>query len=182
MTGIKREQSIMLVGVLLIAAAALPVMRMAFPLEIIAAFDALVVVLFALVLFRIVRACFGREWKKYAVFFSSWMLIVQAAIIGLVFFDPLKMGLELFVAAVVALVALSLGFRFVFGKKETEGIVLLSDSGGAGVKIEFDLFAGLNAGKYVVGAGRKYGKGEKVRIALKRKMFRKAPDRIIGKA
>jgi len=179
---LKKEHAVLLLGALLILMAALPVAKLAYSIEVLLFLDTLLIVLFFGFFQSKLSRTFGKDKKRYFIFFSLWLVVIQFAFYAIAFSNPLEAGLELFAIILVLLVLLTLVARFVLGKKEVEGTVLLSDSESATVEIDFDLFAGLNAGKYFVNAGKKFKKGEKVRVSLKRKLFRKLPDGITGKA
>lgn len=178
----KVEHTVIAFGLMLILMASLPVWKVYAPVEGLAVLDLVLVAAFYLFLLKQGRKAFGKDFKRYFVFFSLWLFIIQFAVFFLLLSDPLVAGVEVFIVLVFALLALSLVTRFVFGKNQVEGKILLSDSDSAAVKLEFNLFAGINSGRYVVKAGKKYGKGEKVMVALKRKHLRKIPDRVVGRA
>ncbi|MCX6801500.1 MAG: hypothetical protein NT067_00145 [Candidatus Diapherotrites archaeon] len=179
---IKAEQAVLIAGLVLVLVASLPLWKAILPVEGLLATDALLVAVFFAFFLSKAKSFFRKDWKKYFIFFSLLLLIVEAATFIIIFLNPLEAGIELFIGIVLALLAVSVGGRIFLGKKEVEGTVLLSDSGSATVEITFDLFAGLNTGKYFVKADKKYAKGEKVKVALKSKWFKKVPDRIVGKA
>lgn len=178
----KTEHLVIFLGALLLLTASLPLSKSFLSIEFIIALDLLLVIGFYLFLLRFGKKHFKKDFKKYALFFSLWLIIVQGAIFSILFLDPLKIGVELFLGVLMALLLVSIVFRFLLGKKEVIGTILLSDSESAAVKVDFDLFAGLNEGKYVVKANQKYKKGKRVRVALKRKRLKKTPHKIIGKA
>ncbi|MFH1234786.1 MAG: DUF2101 family protein [Candidatus Diapherotrites archaeon] len=179
---IKAEQAVLIIGLIMVLVASLPLWKAVLPIEVLLAADALLIAVFFWFFLLKAKDFFGKDWKKYFLFFSLLLLIVEAATFIIVFLNPLETGIELFIGVVLTLLAVSVCGRIFLGKKEAGGTVLLSDSESATVEIGFDLFAGLNTGKYFVKAGKKYAKGEKVKVALKSRWFRKTPDRIIGKA
>lgn len=179
---VKTETAVISLGVLLVLMAALSALRIVANSSLLITADLLLAAVFFSVLHWPARQSFKRDYKRYLLFFSLWFVIVQLAFFSVLLFNPLEIGPWLFVGLVVALVALSASFRLVLGKNIVEGKVILSDSENAAVELGFDLFAGLNSGKYVVQANKKYKNGELVRVALKRKFFRKVPARIIGKS
>lgn len=179
---IKAEQAVLIIGLIMVLVASLPLWKAILPLEGLLVADALLVAVFFWFFLGKAKGFFGKDWKKYFLFFSLLLLVVEAATFIIIFLNPLETGIELFIGVVLALLAVSVGGRIFLGKKETEGTVLLSDAESAAVEIGFDLFAGLNTGKYFVKADKKYAKGEKVKVALKSKWFKKVPDRIAGKA
>jgi len=179
---LKKEHSVILLGALLILMAALPIAKLAYSIEVLLFLNTLLIVLFFGFFFSKLSQTFGKDRKRHFIFFSLWLVVVQFAFYAIAFSNPLEAGLELFVIVLVLLALLALVSRFVLGKKEVEGKILLSDAESATVEIDFDLFAGLNAGKYFVSTGKKFKKGDLVRVSLKRKHFRKLPNRIIDKA
>lgn len=176
------EATVIFLGVLLVLMASLPIWKLFFSIEILTALDLLLIIFFYLFFFSRAKKLLGKDFNRYLLFFSLWLAIVQFAVFSIFLFKPMEINIGFFIAIVAALLVLSLFSRFALGKNEVEGMVLLSDSESATVEIGFDLFAGLNYGKYFVKADKKYPKGEKVRVALKRKFLRKVPERIIGKA
>ena len=178
----KAERAVILLGLLIIVMASLPIWKAFVLVEGILAADALLLAVFFWFFFKRTRKAFKRDFKRYLLFFSLWAVIVQFAVFSMLFLDPLETGVGLFVAVVLALVLLSVFFRLVLGKSEVIGKVLVSDSENAVVELEFNLFAGINSGKYAVSTQKKHRKGEKVRVAVKKKLFRKVPDRIAGRA
>lgn len=178
---VKTETAVICLGVLLVSMAGLAALKIALSAVVLAIADILLVGLFLFFLFGPARTCFKEDYRRYLLFFSLWLIIVQLAFFSVVLFNPLDIGPWLFVGLVTALVLLSALFRLVLGKNVVVGKIVLSDSDNAAVEFNFDLFAGLNSGKYVVQADKKYKKGELVRVKLKRKLFRKVPSRITGK-
>ncbi len=178
---LKKEHTVLLLGALLILMAALPVAKLAYSVEILLFLDALLIVLFFGFFLSKLSLAFGKDRKRHFIFFSLWLVVIQFAFYAITFSNPLEAGMELFVMVLALLAMLALAARFVLGKKEVEGKVLLSDADSATVEIDFDLFAGLNSGKYFVSSGKKFKKGDLVRVSLKRKLFRKLPDLILGK-
>jgi len=178
----KREKIIIFIGVLLILMAGLPILKPVVSVESLAVTEVLLIALFFLFFYRFGKTAFGRDFSKHLIFFSVWMLIVESAAVFILFFDPLGSGLMVFLTLVLALIFASAAFRFAFGKKGVTGEILFSEKDSAAVKIQFELFAGLNSGKYVVKADKKYKKGEIVRVELERKWFKKVPSYISGKA
>ena len=179
---VKTETAVISLGVLLVLMAALSTLKIAVNAGTLVLADLLLAAAFLSFLHWPARQSFRRDYKRYLLFFSLWFVIVQLAFFTVLLFNPLEIGPWLFVGLVVALVALSASFRLVLGKNIVEGKVILSDSESAAVELGFDLFAGLNSGKYVVQTSKKYKKGELVRVALKRKFFRRVPAQIVGKS
>ncbi|MEM0360183.1 MAG: DUF2101 family protein [Candidatus Diapherotrites archaeon] len=178
----KTEQGVLLVGFLLVLIAALPVLKSTISIEALLVTDLVLTAIFFAFFILKAKHFFKKDWKRHFIFFSILLIVIEAATFSILFLNPLETGITLFMGIVLALLSVSVFGRIFLGKKETEGIVLLSDSDSATVEISFDLFAGLNTGKYFVKADKKYAKGEKVRVALKRQWFKKTPDCIIGKA
>jgi len=176
------ERAVILLGIAIIVMASLPMWTVFAPVEGVLAIDVLLIACFYWFFFKRAGKAFKRDFRRYLLFFSLWAAIVQLAVFSMLFLDPFSTGVEFFVVIVLALVLLSVFFRMVLGKSEVVGTVLVSDSENAAVKLEFNLFAGISSGKYAVSTQKKYRKGENVRVALKKRLFRKIPDHIAGKA
>jgi len=86
--------------------------------------------------------------------------------------DPIQLIRNTLYIAVMILIFYII-FRFGFSRKVVEGKVLMSEKGSAVVSTDFDLLAGVKAGKYIVDTKKKrLRKGQKVRLFVKRSFFR----------
>lgn len=133
------------------------------------------------VLFREIRGEFAGEFKSYLVFFGIVLVFVQASWILLIVFSDLLERVNFFFYLLGGLMIFLFLFRLVFRKEEVSGKVLLSGEGLAVVELKYDLISMVKGGKFVVGSKKKYKKGEKVKVELRKGFWKKKPFRIIGK-
>ncbi|MCD6247307.1 MAG: DUF2101 family protein [Candidatus Diapherotrites archaeon] len=142
------------------------------------AFEALFIALFFLILWKM-RSVFGRGFIRYLLYFLILFCIILASLLLLVMSEKLAPRFDIFLVLVIALIITNVAFRVIFGKKELEGRVLLSDDRLAVVELPFDLFAGIPKGKYVVETDTKIAKGKKVKVKIKQTLFKRVPERIV---
>ncbi len=117
--------------------------------------------------------------KLYLAYLSILLTIVLTISFSMQMFRLGKVSFDLFIASILALAITNIMFRVVFGRNTAEGIVLLSDDKLAVVELDFDLFAGIAKGKYVVETPKKLEKGAKVKVSVKQKFFQRVPERVI---
>lgn len=122
---------------------------------------------------------FKEDYKAHAVFFGVVLLFILAASV----FPFLELGIAAAYYAIVvllaALVAFAVLFMIFFGRKYTQGTVVVSDSDTAVVRTEYDLLALTNSGEFVVKSKGKAKKGSKVRVRVKQGLFRRKPVEIV---
>jgi uncharacterized membrane protein len=120
------------------------------------------------------RKDYKSESMQYVALFTVFMLIALLA----PFTARSAMSGNPFAAAqyvFYGLVVLLLGFvtvKYALSRNYVEGKVLLSDGDTAAVLIDFDMMAGIRAGKYVV-KNRGAKKGQKVKVKIKKSFFGK---------
>ncbi len=133
---------------------------------------------------------FGREYKKeflsHAIVFAGlflfalyapWLMKSLAARLSR---EPLSAARETAVGAVVVLLVFAV-LRTVFRKKTVEGKVIMADKENAVVRIDYDIFAGIKAGEYVV-KNNGARKGDTVTVELETSFIKGVkPSRIVMK-
>jgi len=112
-------------------------------------------------------------WKIVAVFSVMFIAVLLAPILlqsGTSMLQPTDM-LRYVTYLVFAVLVLIVAMRGLLSRKETRGKVLLADKKLAVVDIDFDFFAGIKAGRYVMqNSGAK--KGDSVKVMVKSAVFR----------
>lgn len=120
---------------------------------------------------------FKKDLVPYTILFGFFMIVSIIAPLVLDYFivimDPIQSMRNTLYIAVIILIAYIV-FRFGFSRKVVEGKVLMSEKGSAVVNTDFDLLAGVKAGRYVVDTKKRLRKGQKVKLSVKRSFF-KAP-------
>jgi len=177
----RKTFAVILLQLLLIAMAGILFSKSYIPLTIFVLAEILVAAAYAKILFSDLRKIQEKEFWKYALFFGGTAAIIQAAWL----FDVVEIGIspfQEFAVVLAAFLVFVVGFRIIYGRKYTEGIVVLSDAEMAVVETEFDLLSFTNAGKHVVESDRPYKKGQKVRVVTEGVMFAGKPKRIEGLA
>jgi len=142
------------------------------------AFEALFIALFFLILWKM-KSVFGKGFIRYLLYFLILFCIILASLLLLVMSEKLAPRFDVFLVLVIAVIITNVAFRVIFGKKELQGKVLLSDNKLAVVELPFDLFAGIPKGKYVVETDAKIAKGKKVKVKIKQMLFRRIPERVV---
>lgn len=120
---------------------------------------------------------FRKDLVPYTILFGFFIIVSIIAPLVLDYFivimDPIQSMRNTLYIAVIILIAYIV-FRFGFSRKVMEGKVLMSEKGSAVVNTDFDLLAGVKAGRYVVDTKKRLRKGQKVKLSVKRSFF-KAP-------
>lgn len=119
---------------------------------------------------------FRKDFVPYTILFGFFMFVSIIAPMILDYFivvmDPIQSIRNTLYIAVIILISYII-FRTRFSRRVVEGKVLMSEKGSAVVSTDFDLLAGIKAGKYVVSTGnKKLKKGQKVRLSVKRSFFK----------
>lgn len=143
--------------------------------------EGLLVLGYLFVLLKEIREEFAEEFKVYLVFFGVVLVFVQASWVLLAMFGELQERINFFFYLLGGLIIFLFLFRLVFRKEFVTGKVLLSDEELAVVEMKYDLVSMVRGGKFVVESGKKYGKGEKVRVELRKGFWKKKPCRIVGR-
>lgn len=122
------------------------------------------------------RKNFKKDFTPYTILFGFFLTISILAPMILDYFiivmDPIQSIRNTLYIAIIILIFYII-FRMSLSRKVVEGKVLMSEKGSAVVSTDFDLLAGVKAGKYVVKTGkRKPRKGQKVKLYVKRSFFR----------
>lgn len=141
-------------------------------------YEALCTAIFFAALYEI-RKEFKKEFKKYFAYFSLLFAIVLYSAYALITVKGPVPNLDIFFILIISIILVNVFFRVVLGKTAIEAKVLLSDSEIAVVEIPFDLFAGINSGRYVVKTDRNLKKGETVNVLIKRRFFNRIPERVL---
>ena len=175
----RKTFAVMLLQMLLIAMAGILFSKSYLPNSAFVFLEFVVVFAYAKILFSDLRTAQKKEFWKYALFFGGTALIIQATWL----LEIVEIGISPFQKFGVVLAAFLIfvvGFRVIYGRKYTEGIVVLSDADVAVVETEFDLLSFTNAGRHVVESGKPYKKGQKVRVVTEGFMFAGKPKKIEG--
>lgn len=143
--------------------------------------EGLLVCSYLFVLFKEVKKEFAEEFKAHALFFIGTLVFVQASWILLLFFKGMSEKINSFFYLLAGLIIFMTWFRVFFRKKFVIGKILLCDEEIAAVKIKYDLIGFVKGGKFIVKSNKRYKKGEKVRIEIKKGFWKKAPYKIVGK-
>ena len=122
---------------------------------------------------------FKKDFLIYSGIFSAFFI---AAIIAPFFIQIVRvsnpfMTIRYLIFALIGLVVLFLVFRVISMGKNVVGKVLLADKESAVVQLDFDLLAGIKAGKYVV-VNKKAKKNDKVIVSMKRSFWTTKPEKI----
>src|SRR3989344_5457480 len=118
---------VVLLQMLLIAMAGILFSKSYIPNTIFVLAEFLVVVAYAKILFSDLRKIQEKEFWKYALFFGGTALIIQATWL----LEIVEIGIgpiQKFAVVLAAFLIFVVGFRVIYGRKYTEGIVILSDS------------------------------------------------------
>ena len=175
----RKTFAVMLLQMLLIAMAGILFSKSYLPNSAFVFLEFVVVFAYAKILFSDLRTAQKKEFWKYALFFGGTALIIQSAWL----IDILDIGMSPFSRFGIVLGAFLLfiaGFRVIYGRKYTAGVVVLSDESIAVVETEFDLLSFTNAGRHIVEAGKQSREGQKVRVAVDGFLFAGKPKRIEG--
>jgi uncharacterized membrane protein len=128
---------------------------------------------------------FRKKWRQESASHVAIFGLMFAAVLAVPAFtrtvsaNPIAAANQL-VYALIFLLLLLIGFRLVFSRRAIEGVVILSDHESAVVQTDYDLLAGVKAGRWVV-QNRGAKKGQKVRISVNRSFFgQPRPGRILG--
>ena len=121
--------------------------------------------------------------KEFSVHFLIFSLLFFFSLVAPLFLQkisasmfPSLTGISNLIYIICAVLIFFIFFKIFLVKNYVIGEVLLSDKNIAVVKTDFDFFAGLKAGKYVV-ENKGARKGQKVKVLLKRRSGK--PEKII---
>jgi uncharacterized membrane protein len=128
---------------------------------------------------------YPRDLPQYAALFG--LLFAGCALAPVAFkylfsFSSVFASIRYLIYIFVGLIVLYLFFEAAGSRRQMTGKVLLADRDLAVVQVDYDLIGRVAGGKYAV-ANRGARKGQRVRIAVRKRIFGAAvPDRILGVA
>jgi uncharacterized membrane protein len=123
------------------------------------------------------RDKFKPEFNLYASFFIVFFLlliiapfVLRALTLSTTPFEMIRYSLYV----VIAVLLLYVLFKLYLARRKVSAVVLMVDKSQVVVRVDFDLFSGIRAGKYVIESkGRKPKKGQTVKVLIRGGLFRR---------
>ena len=123
---------------------------------------------------------FRKDRNVFIAFFLFLLLAAQSVFLMNFFKIQLLFASTYLIPFLVFLLILIFFFKMFYSKKFIEARVLLSDEKLAVIETELDLNSLTVSGKFIVKSNKKFKKGRKVKVAVKKGFFSSRPDKIIN--